>query len=198
MKVIISDQIIKELSTVPSPVIGRDNTASAKVFSGKNIVKKVSKQGVRGFLSSELSAFKVMEQHPDIFGWTKVVNDRLVIQERMNATKAQRDYLEISRNFYDMFGGRDFRSYLEDLVKLGSNSPFVSMIYKQIKRDELKLDPGTYYNFMVFTNLCKKLHKIYSKNKDILGGKRPDLHAENFGYDKHGNLKVFDFLNPYN
>lgn len=185
MKVIISEIITTK--NEKSKIASR----SSNVYFGKNVVKKVSKGR---FSEVEINALKIMEQYPQYFAKTKIVNERLAYQEKLNTENLIEVFDDLQLEFYQNcrknYNGLDH--LFNSIVKDGITPQIKEHIncLRQILTPELNIE------FAKFIKLFMNVHPIYKSNTDFLFNHKPDLHKHNLGYDNNKNIKIFDFINP--
>lgn len=194
MKIIISESAlntIMEISTKENPksdIVSR----SSNVYFGNNVVKKVS----RGRWSMvELTALKIMQQHPKYFAKTKIVNERLVVQEKLNTQRLIAFYRQMQAHLDDNCKEVKmwFDAILNNIVRHGLNhnstNDAIECLQKTLPENLMK-------EWKKIFNLCLAVHPIYKENEDNLFHHSPDLHQLNLGYDSNGNIKILDFISP--
>lgn len=187
MKVIINEKIIKELYTSTNNKVERESVAS-EVYLGRKIVKKIAKKDEYNGL--QLKVFKLMQQHPEVFAWTKIINKRLVIQEKLDAVRARNDYLSLFEKMRLHHLNSNFRYILEMIIIKG-----IEKYEEDIKFIKKLLDDEEDILILnKLVSLTEKVHEIYRENH-FLKNYMPDFHAGNIGYDKNNDLKILDFIN---
>lgn len=113
-----------------------------------------------------------------------IMDAKYVELEKLNTIKAQNDWLKLDYAITDLTEeGWEFQDYVIHLIlnytKEGGDYDMIDAIDENIKVSH----PEMVDVLNKFVTLIRKICEVK---------KRPDLHIDNFGYDKDGNLKCLD------
>jgi hypothetical protein len=113
-----------------------------------------------------------------------VIDAKYVELDKLNTLKAQNDWMKLDEAITDMTEEAwEFQDYVIHLIlnltNEGGDSDMVDAVNQNMKVEY----PEMINILNRFVTLIKKICQV--KN-------RPDLHIDNFGYDKKGNLKCLD------
>lgn len=104
--------------------------------------------------------------------------------EKLDAKKAKADWQEIDSAVMEIVESDSyiFLDYVIDfLIRKGKDK---SRIMKEVEEGMANFHPDLVDKFNMFMNLIDKVDEV----KDM-----PDVHLNNFGYDKNGTLKCLDY-----
>lgn len=139
--------------------------------------------------SSGLEAFKkhikFMEIHPNIFPKIRSFNINNAEIERLDTKKSEK----LISHLYLII-----QKFYKDLVNT-SKIFLVSAMYMSNKKDEILKGLKKYAksnNDIIIEKWCNFFELLDVVFQDYLE-KAVDLHSENFGIDKEGNIKLIDF-----
>jgi hypothetical protein len=113
-----------------------------------------------------------------------VVDAKYVELDKLDTVKAKNDWMQLDNAITDMTEeGWEFQDYVIHLIlkftSQGGDSDMIDAVSKNMEVEH----PEMIKTLKKFIVLIKKLCQIK---------KRPDLHIDNFGYDKDGTLKCLD------
>lgn len=113
-----------------------------------------------------------------------VVDAKYVELDKLDTDKAKNDWMQLDNAITDMTEeGWEFQDYVIHLIlkftNQGGDSDMLDAVSENMKVEH----PEMIKTLRKFIVLIKKLCQIK---------KRPDLHIDNFGYDKDGTLKCLD------
>jgi hypothetical protein len=113
-----------------------------------------------------------------------VMDAKYVELDKLNTLKAQNDWMELDNVITDMTEEAwEFQDYVIHLIlmftKQGGDEDMVDAVTQNMKTEH----PEMIKTLNRFVTLIKKICEVK---------KRPDLHIDNFGYDKDGTLKCLD------
>lgn len=191
-KIVITEKQLTELKIRPSDQ-ANIVSGSADVYIGKNIVKKVGKYGAE-FTERNLKQYKLMEQYPNFFPKTKIVQSKeypyyAVVQEKLDAETANKIYRKIDKHL-----DFEFRYFIEDVANYGIGE------YIEERKNHIKAlnknAPELLDDFKQIVQLVNGLHFLIKKHAKDLDNASADLNNDNFGINKNGEWKVFDFIHP--
>lgn len=217
MKVKISQSIFEALRNKNTNDYD-DSSAFSIVYIGNKVVKKIPNDGKYSF--EELLQYDVMSQNPDIFPKTVVrelKNGKIVIvQEKLDTggiknifdsveksikkAVGQLDAVgELDASYLDfvdesILGHRYLRLTIQALASYNMSKDVEKNLEKIINKIDKNGDEIELHYFQQFLEIARELHKIKNKVPDL---NRFDSHYGNFGVDGNGNIKVFDFANPF-
>jgi hypothetical protein len=137
---------------------------------------------------------KIFQMHPEIFAKVYKVTDRYAIIEKLDTASIEEDLEMLCWGMIKFFNKNP--KYAKHFTlkdpKLLDPSDFNILALIHNNRKDPKLLKGIISNtnnkeFAI--KLMSFIQKLYNTNL----GKSPDLHDQNVGYDKEGNIKLLDF-----
>jgi hypothetical protein len=212
MKIKISENIFEALSRK------RKNnkisqSASSTVYLGKNVVKKISREGE--YPENELLQYKVMELDSakegseSIFPKTNIRRtsdgDIVIVQEKLDDKRGAKIAAKVNNVMSKV--AKKLKADQETKYAFFFLTPFLNNIAdKGLKKNVEQALPQylnlfqqnfpTEYNyFLQFLTIAKKINDI---KRQVPRTFDADLHDKNFAVDKNGKIKVFDFQSPHN
>lgn len=141
----------------------------------------------------EMDMFKL---HPDIFAHVYKVTDRYAVIEKLETKTIKQELYKLSEDFLRwMLQNPDFAENLGWMKPVEYMEPddFNVMVELNLERNnkEFLRDLGkSVTNKGFYLKLLEFIKKCYASD---LGKKNLDLHSDNIGYDKQGNIKLLDF-----
>ncbi len=193
MKVIISEDIVrKEKINSGSyshvwPSIKKDTI----IKSPRNDLRDIKNI----YSNSEINIFQFMQKHPDIFAIIKKINNKYIVQEKINIDKFRLDLNDLvddynkfiyEKNLSDLFFN------LKTIITHGINlvEQEIDIVYSLISENNKIL-------LKKLVLLCENLHDAI-QNDSYRINTHLDFKPSNMGYDKDGNVKIVDFDAPNN
>ena len=158
------------------------------IFKGHpDLFPKVYKMGhinIKLKKSATTLSWRNGEFKPITYSPGDTVNVKYVELEKLDTFKAQNDWLKLDYAITDLTEeGWEFQDYVIHLIlnytKEGGDYDMIDAIDENIKVSH----PEMVDVLNKFVTLIRKICEVK---------KRPDLHIDNFGYDKDGNLKCLD------
>jgi len=212
MKIKISENIFEALSRKrKNNKISK--SASSTVYLGKNVVKKISREGE--YPENELLQYKVMELDSakegseSIFPKTNIRRtsdgDIVIVQEKLDDKMGTKIAAKVNNLMSKV--AKKLKTDQETKYAFFFLTPFLNNIAdKGMKKNVEQALPQylnlfqqnfpTEYNyFLQFLTIAKKINDI---KRQVPRTFDTDLHDKNFAVDKNGKIKVFDFQNPHN
>lgn len=165
LKNILGDEITSEEKGRHSAVYEYKPDPTKIVKTNKNLDKKLNKQIVNDLM--------LMNNHPDITARIFEITPYYAIIEKLNNPKVNKD-LQIIRK--EITNEDDF--FVFESMKMYLLNNQIDKITSQIKSKDV-LDIANKY-----ISLIKEAIQAFGEDVDI--------HAGNMGYDKQGNIKLFD------
>lgn len=154
----------------------KDNACVYLTKDGK--IKKV-------FKNIEDYDFKLTKEffptHPEVFPIIYDISDNTITMENLNTNKAKIEYDKLNNFFKKNYKKSAYNFLYKDHVSIGSGKLEKPLQLPSELPDNIK---GLYLNFRT---LIYKIDKIVGNKNSLL-----DVHADNFGYDIDGNLKMID------
>ena len=190
VNLLTENESINEIATTKNSK-SKIPSRSSNVYFGKNVVKKVSKGR---FSEVEINAMKVMAENPQYFAKTKIVNERLAYQEKLNTSDLIDVLNDLELEFYQ--NCRKNYNGLDTLFNTIVENGITPQIKDHINCLKSTLSPELNVEFAKFIKLFINVHPIYKSNVNLFFNHKPDLHKHNLGYDNNKNIKIFDFINP--
>ena len=204
-KIIISEKILTELnispknknkyvghggyqyafqSSDPEKVVkfGRNSLSDEEeVLNNKNTIAKFVK---RKYNEDELYQFQEMAKYPKYFPIIHRISKEYVILEKLDNDKAKKEYLSI----LDILRPKFSLTFQQLLVE------FKSVDGKKEKMMDYFLEAHNWLEKNLPHNLVTPYYHFMSlvANIEKMRLFEIDINAGNFGYDKHGNLKMLD------
>ena len=126
------------------------------------------------------NTIKYFPKHPNLFPKIFKVDGNKIEMEKLETKKAENEFNTLNRwfkkNLKISFGSYLMRDYTFELIHPNKPYPILSEDF-----------PKEYVNIVnKYQNLINSIMKIVEKHFLL------DVHSLNFGYDKNGNLKMFD------
>lgn len=191
MKVIISEKILTEVKPLE-----KDRVVSQQyVYVGKNRVTKKIKNPTEKELEFYNRINQLMADNPEFFVKTRMTKSGWVVQETIDVRRQKEDYEMINGIFRRYCNDFDFYSVLTDEFFKNQKDLYYKKMSCLLKTIKTTKDEELLYKFKRFLTFFKKFGEFYKKTYHIHEGKFPDLHEDNLGYDKNGDIKIIDFLN---
>lgn len=176
MKIIVSENIITELKTYPNQNITRGSFSN--VYVGNKWVKKISRKP-NGYSQEELDVFELMENYPNFFAETKVINKKLVIQKKIDTKTIQSFFSDFPKTseLIDFLDRTFEKGFWENKVEHDFFLKTIDSKFKEI-----------FDKFVLFAIDFNKT--LYRRFKNI-SRYEPDINLGNWGMDGD-NLKLLD------
>lgn len=119
--------------------------------------------------------------HPEVFPIIYDITDNIITMENLDTNKAKIEYNKLNNFFKKNYKKTAYNFLYKDHSSIGSGN-----LEKPLHvPDEIPKDINDL--FVKFRTLIYKIDKIVGNKNSLL-----DVHADNFGYDKNGNLKMID------
>lgn len=195
MKIIICENFLQELKITAKKY--NPGTAQDVYIGNKTVTKKINSEYEEEFLPIYTKISKLMAENPDIFAKTKLVNGGWVVQEKLNTDSFIADCEKLKHFTY--VNCNCPTDYITDILNeyyFKKNKRYkecLSCIFQRLK----KKWPQMLFFLKAMIKIYLKSYFLYSKTYSIHQGKDPDLHINNFAYDKNNNIKIIDFINFY-
>lgn len=152
----------------------KENIKSVITYDGDIIIKKFNDK-------YELdNTIKYFPNNPNLFPKIFKINDNIVEMERLDTKKSISEFNKLNKWFKEnlniSFGSYLMRKYTFKLIYPDREFPILP---PNIPKEHL--------------DIIKKYQKLINSIMLIVGKHfLLDVHSKNFGYDKSGNLKMFD------
>jgi len=119
--------------------------------------------------------------HPDVFPIVYDITDNVITMENLDTNKAKFEYNKINNFFKKNFKKSAYNFLYKDHSSIGSGNVEKTLQLPNNLPEEINSI------FVKFRTLVYKIDKIVGNKNSLL-----DVHADNFGYDTNGNLKMID------
>ena len=136
----------------------------------------------KGILADFKRHIKFMSKFPEFFAEVKLLNKYRAVQEKLDLEQSKKEIVYLHK----VLGKGPFE-YLEDDV---DNVGLIQYLYHST--DELEW-LEEYLNTNPSDAITNKWYKFIMALKSKFGNMPLDLHWDNMGIDKNGNIKLLDF-----
>ncbi len=143
----------------------------------------------------------IFQKHPNIFPKVYKATDKYAVLEKLDIDQAITELEKLEAEFFNLKWRsnkkRKHSILLDDIMENDNleDNDFIYKLYYLIKNNPssvLKPELNTLYSLTQNSNLLKKWIDFLTQIISTFNKKDLDIHAEQFGYDSKGNIKLLD------